>query len=226
MQKSPSHDWQRAFGKSDAKKVVQVVCDAWQDLTTISGQTFHGKEKEHRLTELLGEYIRTAKSTVGVTGYWSYEDRIGAIAPAPAGGLQVTKRRRTDIQYFSNKSLPALRLVFEFKKIDHTKARRDAYTGAEGMERFVTGDYSVGQPVALMAGMLLQPLPQCVPPLRTYLSSAKAQAALSMVANPAGQLVRSPASFSAAEFETVHQRPVGKGPAHGSILICHLFFAF
>lgn len=226
MHKSPSHDWQRAFGKSDAKKVVQVVCDAWQDLTTISGQTFHGKEKEHRLTELLGEYIRAAKSTVGLTGYWSYEDRTGAIAPAPTGGFQVVKRRRTDIQYFSNKSMPALRLVFEFKKIDHTKARRDAYTGAQGMERFVAGDYSVGQPVAVMAGMLLQPLPQCVPPLRTYLSSAKAQAALSMVVNPAGQLVRSPASFNAAEFETVHKRPAGKGPAHGSILICHLFFSF
>lgn len=226
MQKNPLHDWQRAFVKSDAKKVVQVVCDAWLDLTKISGQTFHDKEKEHRLTELLGEYIRATRTGSGLTGHWSYEERLGTLTVAPTGGLRVMNRRRTDIQYFSNKRNPVLRLVFEFKKIDHTKARRDAYTGADGMERFVTGDYSIGEPVAVMAGMLLKPLPQTVPLLKTYLSSATARAALSMVANPAGQFVRSPASFDPAEFETEHQRPLGKAPAHGSILICHLFFAF
>ncbi|NHB08204.1 hypothetical protein GWK53_17010 [Burkholderia cepacia] len=102
---------------------------------------------------------------------------------------------------------------------------RSSYTGADGMERFVTGDYSVGQPVALMAGMLLKPSSDCVPALRTYLSSAAAQAALGMVANPAGQFVRSPGSFSDAEFDTEHKRPAGKAPAHGSIVICHLFLS-
>ena len=144
----------------------------------------------------------------------------------PKGGFTVVKRRRTDIQYFSDRLQPALRLVFEFKKIDHTKTRRVAYTGAEGMERFVMGDYSVGEPVALMAGMLLKPTSECVPALTTYLSSAAAQAALGMVANPAGQFVRSPASFSDAEFDTEHKRPTGKAPAHGSIVICHLFLNF
>ena len=152
--------------------------------------------------------------------------RLATIERSPTGGLKVVKRRRTDIQYFSDRQQPALRLVFEFKKIDHTKARRDAYAGAEGMERFVTGDYSVGQPVALMAGMLLKPTPDCVPALRTYLSSAAGQAALGMVANPAGQLVRSPPSFREAEFDTEHKRPAGKAPAHGSIVISHLFLSF
>ncbi len=226
MQAKTHNDWQRAFGKSDAKKVVQVLCEAWRELVRDSAQTFHGKEKEHRLTELLGEYIRTAKAGVGLTGYWSYEDRQGTIVRSPTGGFTVVKRRRTDIQYFSDRLQPALRLVFEFKKIDHTKTRRVAYTGAEGMERFVMGDYSVGEPVALMAGMLLKPTSECVPALTTYLSSAAAQAALGMVANPAGQFVRSPASFSDAEFDTEHKRPTGKAPAHGSIVICHLFLNF
>ncbi len=226
MQAKPFNDWQRAFGKSDAKKVVQVLCEAWRELARDSAQTFHGKEKEHTLTELLGEYIRTAKAGVGLTGNWSYEDRLATIERSPTGGLKVVKRRRTDIQYFSDRQQPALRLMFEFKKIDHTKARRDAYAGAEGMERFVTGDYSVGQPVALMAGMLLKPTPDCVPALRTYLSSAAGQAALGMVANPAGQLVRSPPSFREAEFDTEHKRPAGKAPAHGSIVISHLFLSF
>jgi len=226
MQTKSLNDWQRAFGKSDAKKVVQVLCEAWRELARDSAQTFHGKEKEHALTELLGEYIRTAKAGARLTGNWSYEDRLASIVPSPTGGLKVVKRRRTDIQYFSDRLQPALRLVFEFKKIDHTKTRRDAYTGAEGMERFVTGDYSIGQPVALMAGMLLKSTPDCVPALRTYLSSTAAQAALDMVADPAGQIVRSPASFSDAAFDTEHKRPAGKAPAHGSIVICHLFLSF
>ncbi|WP_176115549.1 hypothetical protein [Burkholderia cepacia] len=226
MQTKNLSDWQRAFGKSDAKKVVQVLCEAWRELVRDSAQTFHGKEKEHTLTELLGEYIRTAKTGAGLTGNWTYEDRLGSIVRLPTGGFEVVKRRRTDIQYFSDRLQPALRLVFEFKKIDHTKTRRNAYTGADGMERFVTGDYSVGQPVALMAGMLLKPTSDCVPALRTYLSSAAAQAALGMVANPAGQFVRSPGSFSDAEFDTEHKRPAGKAPAHGSIVICHLFLSF
>lgn len=226
MPTNTSNDWQRAFGKSDAKKVVHVVCEAWRELARDSVQTFHGKEKEHTLTELLGEYIRTVKSGVGLTGNWSYEDRLGTLVHSPTGGLKVVKRRRTDIQYFSDRLQPALRLVFEFKKIDHTKTRRNAYTGAEGMERFVTGDYSLGQPVALMAGMLLKPTPECVPALKTYLSSAAARTALGMVANPAGEFVRSPACFRDAEFETEHKRPAGKAPAHGSIVICHLFLSF
>lgn len=77
-----------------------------------------------------------------------------------------------------------------------------------------------------MAGVLLKPSAQCVPVLRTYLSSAPAQATLNMVADPTGQFVRSPASFSTAEFDTEHRRPPGKGPVHGSILICHLFLSF
>lgn len=85
--------------------------------------------------------------------------------------------------------------------------------GLEGMERFVTGDYSVGQPVALMAGTLRKSTSDYVPAMRTYLSSAAAQAALGMVADPAGKFVRSPASFSDAEFDTEHKRPAGKAPA-------------
>lgn len=224
MQTKSLNDWQRAFGKTDAKKVVQVLCEAWRELARDSAETFHGKEKEHVLTELLGEYIRTVKAGPGLTGNWTYEDRQAALQRLPTGGLKVARRRRTDIQYFSDR-LP-LRLVFEFKKLDHTKTRRNAYTGAEGMERFVTGDYSVGQPVALMAGMLLKPTSDCVPAMRTYLSSAAAKAALGMVADPAGEFVHSPSSFSDAEFDTEHKRPAGKAPAHGSIVISHLFLSF
>src|SRR5689334_16664825 len=108
MQAKTLNDWQRAFGKSDAKKVVQVLCEAWRELARDSVQTFHGKEKEHTLTELLGEYIRSAKAGVGLTGNWSYEDRLGTIVRSPTGGLKVVKRRRTDIQYFSDRQQPAL----------------------------------------------------------------------------------------------------------------------
>ncbi|KVH35642.1 hypothetical protein WT01_32285 [Burkholderia cepacia] len=80
MQTKNLSDWQRAFGKSDAEKVVQVLCEAWRELVRDSAQTFHGKEKEHTLTDLLGEYIRTAKTGAGLTGNWTYEDRLGSIA--------------------------------------------------------------------------------------------------------------------------------------------------
>lgn len=226
MQPNTPMTWQRAFGETDAKKVVEAVCEAWQELVQIANATFHAKERENVLTELLGEHIRTTKNGAGLTGWWSYEDRLGRLARTATGGLKMTDRRRTDIQYFSDRQLPALRLVFEFKKIDHTKKRRDDYTGADGMARFVTGDYSNGQPVAVMAGMLLKPLPQCMPPLQIYLSSAAAQGALAMLPDVAGNFVRTPASFTHAEFDTEHVRPAGKAPAHGSIVICHIFLSF
>lgn len=47
-----------------------------------------------------------------------------------------------------------------------------------------------------------------------------------MAANPAGQFLRSPASFSDAEFDTEHKRPAGKVSAHGSIVMCNLFLSF
>ena len=52
MQTKSLNDWQRAFGKSDAKKVVQVLCEAWRELVRDSAQTFHGKEKEHAIFQV------------------------------------------------------------------------------------------------------------------------------------------------------------------------------
>ena len=44
-----------------------MLCEAWRELAKDSAKTFHAKEKEHVLTELLGEYIRTAKAGAGLT---------------------------------------------------------------------------------------------------------------------------------------------------------------
>jgi hypothetical protein len=108
-----------------------------------------------------------------------------------SGSLEVMKQRRTYIQYFSDRLQPALRLVFEFKKINHTKDPSRRPYRLRRHAAVVTGDYSVGQPVAFIAGILLKSTPDCEPALRNYLLSAAAQTALGMVAKAAGQFVPS-----------------------------------
>lgn len=94
------------------------------------------------------------------------------------------------------------------------------------MMRFITGEYSVGEPVAVMVGILTVHRDDCVPPLEVWLNSSDAKTELSI--QPfGGSQTRSPSEFfGSAEFDTEHLRPAGKGPGHGTIVISHLFLDF
>lgn len=218
--------WQAAFRAGDAPAVVKALCAAWRELLSISPETFRPAETEPHLTELLCEFLRATKANTKLTGQWSYEGRQANLKRMTDKGLGVVKRKRTDIQYFSNREDPPLDLVFEFKKLSHLKSQRDQYV-EDGLLRFVTGEYSVGQPVALMVGILITHRDDAVPPLLRWLDSPDAKELLYLETIDGRQL-RAPSRLFPAEgeFDTEHLRPVEKGPAHGTIIVSHLFVEF
>lgn len=159
---TPTNVWQKAFLGGQSTRAVDALHSAWQDLVTFSPETFCSTAKEPVLTEILCEQLAANRASDRLTGMWSYEVRQGRLVRSGKRAA-VVDRKRTDIRYFTDSESPALDLIFEFKRIDHRASRRKYYTGEEGIMRFVTGDYSVGQPVALMVGILTVHHDDCVP---------------------------------------------------------------
>ncbi|MER9203788.1 hypothetical protein NKH74_32365 [Mesorhizobium sp. M0933] len=98
-------------------------------------------------------------------------------------------------------------LVFEFKRLKKGKTSQNAYLGDSGLERFVTGQYSAGQSVALMCGVLLDDHANIVPGIRLALDGLVTH--LAKVAHTSGAYQHSPSSLfpPAAEFDMEHTRP-------------------
>lgn len=219
-------DWYRAFPKETSRKVVGVLKQVWNELATGNTGNFNPKKAEPKLTELLCEQIKlVCKERTKLTGQWTYEHRFGKVT-STAEGEKVVQRRRADIQYFSDAT--NLNLVFEFKKLDHTPGRRKVYAGADGMLRFITGDYADGHPVAIMAAILTKAAQDCVPPLEKYLQSADTRIALFMTAYTDGSTVVCPSALfpDDSAFDTAHRRSAAKAPTHGYITISHVVLDF
>lgn len=219
--------WQRAFRSGDAPTVVRALRAAWDYLVATSPDTCRPEEPEPRLTILLGAHLHATKADHKLTGQWSYERQQGNVRRKTARGLYVVDRKRTDIQYFSNREDPVLDLVFEFKKLGHQKSHREHYVGEDGMLRFVTGEYSLRQPLAVMVGILVTHADDSLPPLTQWLNGLDAKTLLYMETID-GQQMRRPSSFFPAEslFDTEHLRPREKAPAHGTIVISHIFLGY
>lgn len=218
--------WRKAFLEGQATHTVATLHAAWEFLAEASAVTFGTHVAEPNLTKLLGQYLESTKQQARLTGQWSYEVPQSKLEAGPDGGLRRVKCKRTDIKYFSDRSLPALHLVFEFKYLDHRSTPRKKYMGEDGMLRFITGEYSIGDPMAVMVGILKFHKEDCVPPLLRFLNSADAKSSLYMETTNSSQ-VRAPSEFfSQADFDTEHLRPMEKGPEHGTIVISHLFLGF
>lgn len=217
--------WRDAFLQSDAPMVVRLLQEAWTRMATVDGpDTFRVGAREPELTELLCLHLRETKHHSKLTGFWQYETPQGEIHRFGPKGVRARNRKRTDIQYLSDRCDPPLELVFEFKKLGSSKPRRDAYSGEEGMLRFVTGEYSKRQPLAVMVGILIEHRDDCVPPLERWLDSAEAKTLLHME-TVRGKNRHVPSRFFPDEslFDTEHLRPSDRAPAHGTIVISHLF---
>ena len=217
--------WHKAFKAGDAAQCVAVMHRAWTELVAASPETFRPGEKEHHLTELLCQYLADTRASTRLTGLWSYENHQGRLDRKNPKGMVVTQRKRTDIRYFSNREDPALNLIFEFKKLDHRKTARDGYI-SEGMLRFITGEYSIGQPLALMVGILTIHRNDTLPALHQWLDSPDAKSLLFMETLKTGQRRVPSAFFEQAAFDTEHLRPCDKAPSHGTIVISQLFLDF
>jgi hypothetical protein len=160
----------------------------------------------------------------GLLGMWAAEDIIGDIDPATGAMIE---ERRTDIVYGWNNQTQAMQLVFEFKRIGRQKKHRDHYLRDQGLCRFVTGIYSRKQAVAAMVGVLLDPEPEIVPYIRDALGDTALATLLRLKLTAAGEPYARPSSmFTAADFDTEHEREPALAPSHGSIRVSHFFFAF
>lgn len=218
-------EWLSAFPIRPATEAVEALYQAWDELTDRPKPGFNPTTKEGALTKGLKIYVEnyTARQR-GLLGMWSAEDIIGEIDPATGVLVQ---ERRTDIVYGWNDAAQGMRLVFEFKRLGRQKRHRDHYLRDQGLARFVTGIYSRQQAVAAMVGILLDPEPDVVPPIRKALEDATLIAALRLRPTPTGEPIARPSTlFSAADFDTEHERDPSLAATHGTIRVSHFFMAF
>jgi len=218
-------DWLAAFPIQSANEAVEALRDAWTQLAERPRADFNHKTKEAALTKRLKIYVEdyTAREH-GLLGMWSAEDVIGEIDPSTGALVQ---ERRTDIVYGWNDAAQGMRLVFEFKRMGRQKSHRNHYLRDQGLGRFVTGIYSRRQAVAAMVGVLLDPEPDVVPPIRKALEDAALRTALRLKPTATGEPIARPSTlFTAADFDTEHERDAALAPTHGTIRVSHFFLAF
>lgn len=219
-----SPDWLAAFPIQPASAAVGALEDAWRELARQPLPDFSPQSKEPALTKRLKMYVQAYTAPErGLLGMWATEDAFGIIERKTA---KIIEERRTDIVYGWNDSSRDLKLVFEFKRIGRQKRHRDHYLGEKGLGRFVTGIYSRDQEVAAMVGILLDPEPDVVPPIRSALSNTAVASPLNLRSSAAGLPYTQPSAlFGTADFDTEHDRDPAVAP-HGRIRVSHFFFVF
>ncbi|MDZ7894732.1 MAG: hypothetical protein U5M50_07225 [Sphingobium sp.] len=218
-------DWLSAFPLQPATEAVEALRQGWSELAARPLPDFNPKTKEAALTKRLKVYVENHVARErGLLGMWAAEDIIGEIDPVTGTMIE---ERRTDIVYGWNNETQAMQLVFEFKRLGRQKKHRDHYLRDQGLGRFVTGIYSRKQAVAAMVGVLLDPEPDIVPHIRDALADAGLASLLRLKPTAAGEAYARPSSlFTAADFDTEHERDPALAPSHGSIRVSHFFFAF
>lgn len=217
--------WQAAFPIQPASKAVEVLKEAWSDLSRHRLIHFNEKTNEAQLTKKLKIHVENVTAPQhGLLGTWSAEDIMGDVCPITGSMIN---ERRTDIVYGWNDSSTQLKLVFEFKRLGKQKSHRDHYLQDRGLGRFVTGIYSRKQAVAAMVGILLDPEIEVVPPIRKALEDKKLALELRLRPAANGAPYTQPSTlFAHAHFDTEHDRDPALAPTHGHILVSHFFFSF
>lgn len=219
-------DWLNVFPKEEAATAVQLLCELWNELAATRAEGFIATVSEPDLTFVLCEQLKDmAKPRAKLRGRWGQESQGGLIDHRT---LRITARFRTDVEYFTDRYDPALRLVFEFKKLSDNETTRSKYYGDSGMRRFVVGNYSIGDPVALMVGILMQEDKPVVTGLRSALELPEVREPLAMIKTDRDSYLHDPSTLFPhhARFDTDHTREPGKAPAHQTIRIAHVFLGF
>ncbi|WP_066798555.1 Fis family transcriptional regulator [Sphingomonas soli] len=222
---SAAAGWLTAFPIQPASAAVDALIEGWKELSARELPHFNHKTREDILTKTLKIYVENhVAPRHGLLGMWSAEDVIGDVDPATGERVE---ERRTDIVYGWNDATQGLKLVFEFKRLGRQKKHRDHYLRDRGLGRFVSGIYSRKQAVAAMVGVLLDPEPDVVPPIRNALKDTVLGTELRLIATASGEPISKPSAlFPAADFDTEHVRDAALAPTHGSIRVSHFFFAF
>lgn len=218
----PWQAWRKTFRDVPAKTATQHLVNTWHLATRAYPHKFKPSIRENKITEFLWNQIHRASAAAKLTGKWTYEDPQVIF---DAGGDEVISRTRSDITYFSDRQKPTLFLVFEFKKLKDQNTSRATYQGDDGMMRFVDGYYCVGWPYAVMVGMIIGDVHECVNNLKRSLNVAGTRSALCMGPDNA-VYVRVPSTLldPSAEFDTEHRRPTSQAPSgNGTTTLSHIF---
>jgi hypothetical protein len=217
--------WLKTFPKPQADKAVHALHLAWREMASTYKSGFNREIAEPKLTLVLASYLRDVISTrLKLLGHWGAEDVKAKIDFASG---KIIKQVRTDIEYLWNDQAQNLCLVFEFKKLNQKGKSHKHYYGEQGLLRFVTGDYSLKQPIAFMVAVVLDNRRSCITALRQTLQHDKTAKRLSLCESK-GSFLHTPSKLfpEMADFDTEHIRPTGKGPSHGIIRISHIFLEF
>jgi hypothetical protein len=218
-------DWLAAFPIQSATEAVEAFRQGWAELAERPRPYFNPKTKEDALTKRLKVYVENHVARErGLLGMWGAEEVFGDIDPVTG---ELIQERRTDIVYGWNDETQSMKLVFEFKRLGRQKKHRDHYLKEKGLGRFVTGIYSRKQAIAAMVGVLLDPEPEVVPPIRKALADTALGIALRLCKSTSGAPFTRPSIlFADADFDTEHERDPALAPPHGTIRVSHFFFAF
>lgn len=224
---SGANDWNSAFPGGEASRAVSFLSEIWEELSTAKPEKFNPRYRENTHTEFLHCYLDMHSVSRGrLTGRWINEEPHAILDDPLSDCPIVIKRIRKDVTYFSNANNVHLTLVFEFKKLSPNRRSWATYAGEEGMGRFVGGEYSKNEPVAVMVGMVIGDNFETVNGLQEKLSGSAMVGALKMIAQHNGVAVSSPSKIfpKNAIFDTEHFRTPDKAPAGGvSIRLAHLF---
>lgn len=219
--------WKLAFPADEASRAVCFLVEIWKELTTHKPKKFNPKNRENSHTEFLHYYLHMHTKTRGrLTGCWINEEPHIFLDDPDADDPTIIKRIRKDITYFSNASSQCLTLVFEFKKLSPTQRSWKTYIGDDGMGRFVAGEYSKNQPVAIMVGMVIGNRFATIAGLQELLNTTSKVGFLNMVPQLNGVTFSQPSALfpASADFDTEHIRTHDKVPPGGkSIQLSHLF---
>lgn len=214
-------DWTAAFPLNQAQDAADVVFDAWRELSSRYLPHFNRQTSEPKLTKIIAARATALGADRRVQGAWLPEVVIPVLDET---GTKIAEERRTDILYVWNNDHLTIQIIFEFKLLKRGFAT--VYIGPKGMDRFVTGAYSKGQPIALMVGMVLNDRLDAVNRISDALRGAASK--LCMVPQADGTYFSRPSIISPelAEFDTVHTRPAHLAPAHGTITVSHVLLNF
>lgn len=218
-------DWLQAFPLQPVTGAVEALIEGWTELAAVPLTHFNATTKEDALTKRLKIYIETQIAPRrGLMGVWAAEDIIGEMDSATG---TLTNERRTDIVYGWNDQTQTVKLVFEFKRLGRQKRHQDHYLREQGLMRFVTGIYSRRQDVAAMVGVLLDPYEDVVPPIQKAFDDPALVTALRLRPAATGAPLYQPSQlFTAADFDTEHERAPHLASSHGIIRVSHFFLRF
>ena len=217
--------WMQAFPVEQANRAVEALMRSWREMASQERLHFSPKTKEPNLTRVVRAHIRKKVAPeMKLLGHWGTE---GVENDVDLETGQILDEGRTDIEYTWNNESFQLTLVFEFKKLTSLGESRKRYL-EDGLMRFVTGVYSVGEPLAVMVGILMAPPADAIDGLRRSMEHAPTAAAIRACENGDGRFVHAPSVLfpEHASFDTEHLRDSDKAPAHGTIRIAHAFVDF